>query len=189
MKNIIIALTAALAATLAFAQSPALAANDCTILCNGGFYATATPESLQTVLDAGAEVTATDNAGKTPLHWAAKATPEVFGALIAAGADVNAVDTLNRAPIHFISAASSGENIRLLLAAGADANVRTANNWTPLHGVAKFGTPENAMILMGAGADASLRNEMGEAPSDLAMTNTRMLDTAAFDFMEEAAAE
>jgi len=182
MKTFFIALIAA----FGLSGAPAMAANDCTTLCDGAFYMTATPDTLQALIEGGADVNATDAAGKTPLHHAAKATPAVIKALLDAGADVNAVDTLDRAPIHFISAASTGENILLLLAAGADVNAQTANDWTPLHGVAKFGTPENVMVLIAAGADASLRNEMGETPFALAATNPRMADTEAYDLLEQA---
>lgn len=172
---------------MAMATTPALADQDCTDLCQAGFYQTATADAVQQMLAQGASVTATDSAGKTPLHWVAQANPEVIQTLIAAGGDVNAKDDLNRTPFHFISAAASPEIVVLFIKAGADVNARTANDWTPLHGVAKFGSPENIRLLIEAGADASLANEMGETPFDLAATNARMKDTPEYEVLEGAA--
>ncbi|NIZ61738.1 hypothetical protein DL239_12230 [Sedimentitalea sp. CY04] len=172
---------------LAMAASLALADQDCTDLCQASFYQTATVDTVQQMLDQGALVTATDSAGKTPLHWVAQASPDIVDVLIAAGGDVNAKDDLGRSAFHFTSATASPEIVTLFIQAGADVNGRTASDWTPLHGAAKFGSPENIRVLIEAGADASLTNEMGESPFDLATTNARMKDTPEFDVLEEAA--
>ena len=158
MRNFLFSFTFA----MAVASSPVLAANECGALCQSEFYQTATADTVQKLLDKGADVNARDAAGKTPLHWVANADPKSILVLIAAGADVNARDDLDRTPLHFVSATGSAENVLLLLSAGADVNAKTANDWTPLHGVAKFGSPDNVRILLEAGADASAANEMGE---------------------------
>ncbi len=180
------ALPAMALGALLLAGTAARAAGDCTTLCDGTFYPTATVETVQQLIQNGADVNGRDSAGKTPLHWAGGADPAVIVALLQAGADVNAVDSLNRAPIHFVTATGSAESITILLNAGADVNARTANDWTPLHGVAKFGAPENVALLIDAGADAGARNEMGESPFDLAKTNQRMAGTEAFEMLKAA---
>ena len=77
-------------------SAPALAATECETLCQAEFYQTATADTIQELLDGGANVNARDPAGKTPLHWVANAAPATIQALIAAGADVNAKDDLDR---------------------------------------------------------------------------------------------
>ncbi len=182
MKNLVSAITT----VLVLAGTPVLASGDCPVLCDQAFYATATADAVQHLIDGGADVNAQGADGKTPLHWAAGATPETIAALLLAGADVNAKDKWERTPLHFISATGSAEIIGQLINAGADVNALTANDWTPLHGVAKFGTPENVTLLIRAGADASLRNEMGETPYDLATTNQRMQETDALSALKDA---
>ena len=174
------------AAVLALTAMPVFAAGECDVLCDPGFYETATPQSVQELIDAGADPNAADDVGKSPLHWVAKATPETIAVLLEAGAEVNARDYLDRMPFHFISAASTPENVVLLLEAGAKVNAKTANDWTPLHGVAKFGIPENIIILLDAGADASARTEMGETVLEFAGANARIKDTDAYEVLEAA---
>ena len=185
MKKLVLSAAAALALTV----TPTFADGECNVLCDPEFYETATPESVQELIDDGADVNGVDDAGKSPLHWVAKATPETIAVLLEAGAEVNARDYLDRMPFHFISAASTPENVELLLEAGADVNAKTANDWTPLHGVAKFGIPENIIILLDAGADAAARTEMGETVLEFAGDNARIKDSDAYEVLEEAQEE
>lgn len=181
MKPIAHALAAAL-----FTLTPALAVANCAQLCDPAFYATATPASVQKLIDAGADVNAKGTDGKRPLYWVGAASAEIVTVLIQAGADVNARDNWDRMPIHFISGAGTPGALTLVIAAGADVNARTANDWTPLHGVAKFGGPENIMVLINAGADASLRNQMGESAFDLAVGNQRLVGSEALQLLEKS---
>jgi ankyrin repeat protein len=170
---------------LVLAAGPMLAADDCADLCDADFYASATVESVQQLIDLGVDVNARDDMGKSALHWAAGAQPEVIVALLAAGADVNAKDQLDRAPLHFVAAAGSVENIRLLLDAGAEVNAQTANDWTPIHGAAKFAPPENIMVLLEAGADVGARTEMGESAFDFGFGNTKLEGTDVLKMLED----
>lgn len=173
-----------IAAVLVFAAGPALATDDCAELCNADFYVSATTASVQQLIDQGVDVNATDEIGKSALHWAAGAEPAVISVLLAAEADVNAKDQWDRTPLHFVAAAGSLENIRLLLDAGADVNAKTANDWTPIHGAAKFGSPENIMALLEAGADVAARTEMGESAFDLSSNNSKLAGTEALKMLE-----
>ncbi len=182
MKNLVCTLAAALLLTV----TPVLAAEECQELCDPAFYQSATAQSVQQLIDGGADVNAEGADDKTPLYWVGGASAEILAVLIQAGADVKARDKWDRAPIHFVAASGTAESLSLLIDAGADVNARSANDWTPLHGVAKFGTPENVMVLINAGADPSIRNEMGETPFDLADTNQRMQDTDALVALKDA---
>lgn len=85
---------------------------------------------LSALIEAGADVNARANGGKTPLHYAAN--PTVIDALIKAGADVNALDNSGATPLHYASSNGSSANVNALLDAGADGSVRKLNGETPL---------------------------------------------------------
>jgi ankyrin repeat protein len=72
---------------------------DCDKLCDRDWWKTATAADVQAELDAGAEVTARDQYGSTPLHEAAgNGSAEGIQALLDAGADPKVKDGLNKAP-------------------------------------------------------------------------------------------
>ena len=72
---------------------------DCDKLCDRDWWKTATAADVQAELDAGAEVTAKDQYGSTPLHEAAgHGSAEGIQALLDAGADPKVKDGLNKEP-------------------------------------------------------------------------------------------
>ena len=76
---------------------------------------------IRILIQAGADVTAKDNDGRTPLlhaaRWSDETTPpEIVTLLIQAGADVNAKDNDDRTPL---SLATNPEIIKILKDAGA----------------------------------------------------------------------
>lgn len=140
---------------------------------------------LQTVsilLNSGADPSARDSWGQTPLHGAARgrgsngvgrsiALPEVVAAFLAAGADVNARDHSGTAPLHAAAGAffDNTEAAKLLLDAGADIEARNRTGSTPLHlssGVG--GRLAMAQLLVRNGSDLAARNSDGETPLHVA---------------------
>ena len=72
---------------------------DCDQLCDRNWWKTATKADVQAELDAGADVTARDQYGSTPLHEAAgHGSAEGIQALLDAGADPKVKDSLNKEP-------------------------------------------------------------------------------------------
>lgn len=92
----------------------------------------ANAENLQSALDAGADVSETDEAGQTALHFAAdRGAAECLAVLIKAGGDSNAVDGEG---ISVLQAAVIGGNVdavKLLLEAGADPDHEDIDGDTP----------------------------------------------------------
>ena len=92
------------------------------------------PGVIAALLDAGADPSARDKDGKTPLHDAARSNqnPDVIAALLDAGADPSARDKDGKTPLH--DAARSNQNpdvIAALLDAGADPSARDEDGRTP----------------------------------------------------------
>jgi ankyrin repeat protein len=122
-------------------------------------------DSVQDLLEAGANIGVRDRHGYTALHWGAKGgSPRSLALLIHAGAAVMAHGENQRTPLHFAAGAKTDENIKVLLDFGADVMAQDEHGWTPLHSAAAFGTPDHIKILTKAGADVLARNEHGITP-------------------------
>ena len=99
-----------------------------------------------------------DEAGETPLHWAAgfNENPEVIFALVKAGADLDARSLeYGLTPLHMAAAFNRNPHIvTTLLDSGAALNVHDEENMTPLHMAAAFNrNPQIITKLLETGAD------------------------------------
>ena len=104
----------------------------CGNLCDRNWWKTATAADVQAELDAGADVMARNEYGKTPLHIAAQSgTPANIQALLAAGADVMARTEDGETPLHLTARYGRPANIQALIDAGADAKAKNKNGKTP----------------------------------------------------------
>jgi ankyrin repeat protein len=91
----------------------------------------------------GADVSARNRRGATPLHYASDGGPasprwkpdvqsKTIIALVRAGADVNAVDKSGVAPLHRAVRTRSAPAVRTLLDEGADVNLPNGSGSTPM---------------------------------------------------------
>ena len=88
----------------------------------------------QALLALGADTTAKDNAGRTPLHQAAVSGSEaVVRALLTAGADTNAIDRQGCTPLRLAAEHGCEAVARALLAAGSNKNAKDLEGNTPLY--------------------------------------------------------
>ena len=180
---------------------------ECGNLCDGRWWDTATKADLQAELDAGADVMALNDEGKTPLHIAAAfGKPKHIHTLLSAGADVMARDGYDYTPLHD---AETSEAIEILLAAGADITAQGRNGFTPLHGAktldtiqalvaaganvmareywgntalhraAVHGTPTTIQALLAAGASVSAQNNEGQTPLHKAASSSTAVNIQA----------
>lgn len=122
---------------------------------------------------AGADMTATDVAGRTLLHAAADLTedcPEIVRLLIEAGAPVNAgYGEGQTTALHLAAHHGHAETVRALLEAGADVNARASYGRTPLHMAALMNRlGETIAVLMTRGADAQARDDDDRTAAELA---------------------
>jgi len=110
---------------------------------------------VELLLSRGADVSARDLQGQTPLHIAAdKGFQAVTEVLLANKADVNVTDkNAGNAPLHLAAKNGREKIIQMLLAAGATPNVENSQGRTPLSIAAESGSPEIVKILLAAKAD------------------------------------
>ncbi len=146
------------------------------------------PDLVQALVQAGANLEVRDNYGLTPLHGAARyGSPDLVQALVQAGANLEARGgKYGWTPLHVVAASGSPEKVQALVQAGANLEARDDEyGLTPLH-VAVSGSPEGVQALLDAGANPGARSKAGRLPFDLIGKDSRLIGTDAYWRLHDA---
>ena len=126
------------------------------------------PEALELLLAAGADVNAKNAFDATALLWAAR-DPVKARMLIEHGANVNVQSKQGRTPLMVASRAQGSSGvIQLLLDKGADPRVKDKRADTPLLLASEIGDVRMMRLLIDHGAPVNVANHFGETPLMLA---------------------
>ncbi len=121
-----------------------------------GAVRAADADGVRAAIARGADVTAADADGTTPLHWAAHADDAaVVGLLIEAGADAAAANRYGVRPLSLACTNGNAAVAELLLDAGADADTTAAEGETALMTAARTGDLDLVRLLLDRGADVN----------------------------------
>ncbi|HTQ35461.1 MAG TPA: ankyrin repeat domain-containing protein [Steroidobacteraceae bacterium] len=116
------------------------------------------PETALYALSQGAEATAREPDGTTPLHYAAHyGDARLIAALLKGKADPNAANNFGAKPLAEAATNGNAGAIRLLLKAGAEVEAKNSEGQTALMVVARAGKVDAAKLLVKAGADVNAR--------------------------------
>ena len=150
-----LALAPLLAARLAGAADDALAKGQALL----GALRQADMPLAATLIGARVDVNVRDEAGATPLMWAAqRRSTDLTERLIKAHADPNLVSANGLGPLQVAIANHAADIALLLIDAGAKVNVARANGETPLMTAARTGQLEVMQRLIAHGADVNARD-------------------------------
>lgn len=117
------------------------------------------------LLEAGAQVNATDAQHRTALHFAVvKPSPSAARALLEAGADMNAMDVRGMTPLMRAVSIGSLANVELLLEYGADVNFRSSTAGTALDVAYREMDTEIVRLLLDGAARQSDMHMIAPAP-------------------------
>ena len=120
---------------------------------------------LRTRLEAGADPNQRDEAGRTPLHWAAQeGFLEAVRCLLQFGAQPNLTDDLGFSPLAVAAGEGHESTVRELLSAGAapDLRIPASENGTPLHLACSWGRLGAAKALVEKSTDLNARDASGK---------------------------
>ena len=123
-------------------------------------------EVVRMLLKFGADVTARNKHGMTPLHLASQT--EVAHMLLESSANVAARSETGWTPLHMVSRKGHVDVTRLLLEHGADVNAQNRDGSTPLHLASRRGHVEVTQMLLDRGADVKSQDEDASTPLHLA---------------------
>ena len=130
-------------------------------------------QTVQLLVDCGADVNALNKDGQTPLHTAAggwEDCPELCSVLLKHNAKIDAVDEDGNQPLHLAWKRGHTRTSRLLLSNGADVNALDKDGLTLLHTVAGGwqDCPELCSILLKHNAKIDVVDKDGNQPLHLA---------------------
>lgn len=129
------------------------------------------------LIEGGADVTAKNNYGNTPLHDAVSFNRfSILPKLLEKSADVNAQNELGETPLHIAAANGRQDIVNLLVFHNADVNIVSVNGRSPLHAACEYGDKKVIDTLAKAGADVNAKikgkdkfsHNQGETPLHIA---------------------
>lgn len=122
-------------------------------------------EIVGILLHSGADISAADEDGWTPLaHAACSGNFEIVRLLLEKGADVSVAGERGMTPIHIAAGKGYTEVVYLLLGGGADYSITDNKGCTPLYKAAEWGHAEVVCLLHDIGADHSITDNEGCTP-------------------------
>eukprot|EP00316_Scyphosphaera_apsteinii_P021564 CAMPEP_0119341568 /NCGR_PEP_ID=MMETSP1333-20130426/102707_1 /TAXON_ID=418940 /ORGANISM="Scyphosphaera apsteinii, Strain RCC1455" /LENGTH=169 /DNA_ID=CAMNT_0007353563 /DNA_START=67 /DNA_END=576 /DNA_ORIENTATION=+ len=95
-------------------------------------YNHGTPETVKVLVEAGGNIDAKDNDGRTPLHLAVLANDSLAPALLEHGATADMTDKNGNTALHLAAQCGKIEVAKVLLAAGVSADSKDQMGTTPL---------------------------------------------------------
>ncbi len=129
------------------------------------FDALPDPDTLNALVEGGANPNAPDSAGVSPLERALRAGSQAAAEmLLAHGADPKAVGQYGWTPLHSAADLGNTAAAALLLQKGADVNAIMNDGNTPLHLAVRNNHKEIVSLLLTNKADPNLRNNSGYTP-------------------------
>lgn len=133
-------------------------------------------ESVEILLNSGADPNFQDSTGRTPLHWAAAVNrPAIVALLLQRDADPHLRDSQYMTPLLCAAATKnvSKEMVEYFVHSGASLNESLPNGDTALHIAMKCEHQETALALLAAGGDIMRTNREGFRPVDCT-TSTKL---------------
>jgi hypothetical protein len=109
-------------------------------------------EVVQTLVEAGADVSGVDSTGINLLHWAAITNrAPMIPILVKAGVPINAIDDVGYTPLMYAATVDEGDTdtLRALMAAGANPALKNDDGRTPLQQARRLGHADIVRTLEG----------------------------------------
>jgi ankyrin repeat protein len=135
-------------------------------------------DAVRALLKQGADVSAAQGDGMTPLHWAAERGDAAMAEmLLYAGANIAAVTRIGQyTPLHLAARGGNAAVVQALLKNGADVKARaTTTGATALHLAADAGSADAVKALIAAGAEVDAReSQWGQTPLMFAAARNRV---------------
>lgn len=126
-------------------------------------------ECVRLLLSAGADPSAPDSDGWTPLHMAAAwGKPEAIGALAAAGADASKRNEDGLEPGHLAALAGEAESLRALAKEGWSAGRLDGEGFSGADHAALYGGAAALREALAAGGDPNRKSPLGKTPGQAA---------------------
>ena len=132
-------------------------------------------DTVQALIDSGADVNQADEHGKTALHYAAAScNNDVLELLIARGVNVNQADNDGRLAIHYSRGNSKGLDLLIPQISAELINHADKDGMTVLHLTAASGRLDLVEVLIERGADLNQPNNNGDTDLHYASLNVNI---------------
>ncbi|XP_066292945.1 putative ankyrin repeat protein RF_0381 [Branchiostoma lanceolatum] len=117
-------------------------------------------DAIALLLDRGADIAALDDAGNTPLHYAAmEGNNKAILLLLDRGADLYKENEFGHFLLHMAAFGGHNNTVNLLLDRGMDVNITIDHASTALYIAAQYGHHETFRLLCSRGADLGIKDE------------------------------